>query len=95
MAEGLVNVARHLDLHARYGGEVDAHERAGLSKLLGRLVTDLAAGRRDLIAIIEVLKKDGEGPVLAHLSHMAEMQAALMAPLIAPFSAARWAKVDL
>jgi aminoglycoside phosphotransferase (APT) family kinase protein len=95
MAGGLVDLARHLDLQARYGSEVDDRERAGLSKLLNKPVTDLAAGRRELIPMIESLKKEDEAPVLAHLSMMVELQAVLMAPLIAPFSAARWAKVDV
>lgn len=95
MAEGLVSMARYLDLQARYGGEVDAYEREGLGKLLGRSVTDLAPARRDLIILIEKLKQEDEAPVLAHLSRMADMQAVLMAPLIAPFSAARWAEVNV
>jgi len=95
MAEGLVSMARYLDLQARYGGEVDARERAGLSTLLGRGVTDLAAGRRDLIALIENLKREEEAPVLLHLSLMADLQAELMAPLIAPFAGARWSKFDV
>jgi aminoglycoside phosphotransferase (APT) family kinase protein len=95
MAEGLISLARTLDLQARYGAEVEARERDGISKLLGKPVTDLAAGRKALIALIETLKKEDEAPVLAHVSAMAELQAILMAPLIAPFSGARWAKVDV
>ena len=95
MAEGHVNLARHLDLQARYGAEVDAREREGLNALLGQRVADLAKSRRDLIALIETLDKANEGPVLAHLSRMADLQAALMAPLIAPFGTAQWAKLDI
>lgn len=95
MASGHISLARYLDLRERYGKDFEAEERASLSRLLDATVDDLPTYRRRLIARIETLALKDEAPVLDHLLRMAQMQSALMAPLVTPFVQARWAKFDL
>jgi aminoglycoside phosphotransferase (APT) family kinase protein len=93
MSRGNVAVMRYLDRRERHGADCDAHELESLRKLLGSRFEDLTDARAALIRHIDTLPIDQEAPVLAHLSAVAANQAALMAPLIAPWQQCRWATV--
>lgn len=95
VAEGHIEIARYLACRERFAAETDAAELERLNTLLRSDFESLGAARSALIRKIETLAPEDEEPVLLHLTHMALVQAALMAPLIKPWKDARWAKVDL
>jgi aminoglycoside phosphotransferase (APT) family kinase protein len=93
ITRGHAAAMRYLERRGRYGADFAAQELQSLRVLLGNDQRDLKSARAALIAAIERLTPAGEAPVLEHLTRMAALQAALMAPLIEPWSHCRWATI--
>ena len=93
IARGHAATLRYLQLAERHAAEFAEQELQGVRLLLGTAFTDLAQANAALIAEIETLRPAEEPQVLAHLTRVAAAQSALMAPLTAPWSHCRWAKI--
>jgi thiamine kinase-like enzyme len=95
VAEGHIEIARYLACRERFAAKIDADELRRLRVLLRSDFENLEDARSALIRKIETLMPEDEEPVLRHLAHMAQVQAALMAPLMKPWKNAYFARVDL
>jgi aminoglycoside phosphotransferase (APT) family kinase protein len=95
VAEGHIEIARYLASRERFAAQIDADELRRLCVLLNSGFENIEDARSALIARIETLMSKDEEPVLRHLAHMTQVQAALMAPLMKPWKDARFAKVDV
>jgi aminoglycoside phosphotransferase (APT) family kinase protein len=95
VAEGHIEIARYLASRERFAAQIDADELQRLRALLRGDFENLDDARNALIANIGTLMPRDEEPVLRHLTHMAQIQAALMAPLMKPWKDARFATLDI